>query len=74
MSNNGKNLSDENTVTLHTYNDISEAKSVVAKLEANGIRSFIHDDNVMGMDPVSGVELKVFEKDVQRAEEIINGE
>jgi hypothetical protein len=61
----------DKTITLHTYNDISEAEMIAAKLESRGIKTFVHDENVMGVDPVAGVKLKVFEKDVAEAEKII---
>ena len=61
----------EKTITLHTYNDISEAEIIAAKLESRGIKTFVHDENVMGVDPIAGVKLKVFEKDAVEAEKII---
>ena len=64
-------MSQDATIVLHTYADITEAKMIQEKLEENGIHSFLHDDNVMGLDPVSGVELKIFEKDKEAAEKII---
>lgn len=74
MSGNGKHNTDERTVTLHTYNDISEAEIIAAKLESRGIKTFVHDENVMGVDPIAGVKLKVFEKDIAEAEKIIKGD
>ena len=64
-------MAQDKTIVLHTYSDITEAKMAQEKLEENGIRSFLHDDNVMGLDPVSGVELKIFEKDKAVAEKIV---
>jgi len=64
---------DDKTITLHTYNDATEAKMIQDKLKENGIDSFLNDENVLGMDPVAGVELKVFEKDKAKAERIIIG-
>ena len=61
----------ENTVTLHKYADPLEAKMMQDKLQENGIESFLNDENVMGMDPIGGVELKVFEKDAISAEKIL---
>lgn len=63
----------DNTITLHTYNDLIEAQMIQDKLKENGIESFLNDENVMGLDPVGGVELKVFEKDKEKAERIIAG-
>lgn len=61
----------ERTVTLHIYTSESEAKIMQDKLKESGINSFLNDENVLGMDPVGGVELKVFEKDRVEAEKIL---
>ena len=34
------------------------------KLEEHGITSSLTDENVLGLDPVSGIELKIFENAV----------
>lgn len=64
-------MTQDNTIILHTYNDMAEATMIQDKLEANGISSFLNDENVMGLDPVGGVELRIFEKDKEAAEKII---
>jgi hypothetical protein len=61
----------ERTVTLHIYPEITQAKMMQNKLKENGIDSFLNDENVLGMDPVGGVELKVFEDDKSNAEKIL---
>jgi hypothetical protein len=61
----------DKTITLHIYNSMPEAQIVQDKLKENGIDSFLNDENVLGMDPVGGVELKIFEKDKEAAEKII---
>lgn len=61
----------DRTITLRSYADITEAQMMQDKLKENGIDAFIHDDNVMGMDPVAGVELKIFEKDREAAEKVL---
>jgi hypothetical protein len=61
----------DNTIILHTYNDMIEAKMMQDKLKENGIDSFLNDENVMGLDPVGGAELKIFEKDKEAAEKIL---
>ena len=61
----------ERTVTLHIYADVTEAKMMQDKLKENGIDSYLNDENVMGMDPVGGVELKVLENDKDAAEKIL---
>ncbi len=63
----------DKTIILHTYIDMLEAKMIQDKLQANGIESFLNDENVMGLDPVGGAELKIFEKDKEAAEKIIAG-
>lgn len=61
------------TIILHTYNDLQEAIMVQDKLKENGIESYLEDENVMGLNPVGGVELRIFEKDKEAAEKIITG-
>jgi hypothetical protein len=63
----------DKTIILHTYIDMLEAKMIQDKLQANGIESFLNDENVMGLDPVGGAELRIFEKDKEAAEKIIAG-
>jgi hypothetical protein len=60
-------------VTLKKFNDTFSADEAKLRLEENGIESFVEDLNVVGMDPMAGVALKVFEKDEARALEIIAG-
>jgi len=61
----------DKTITLHTYNDMAEAKMIQDKLNEKGIASFLNDENVMGLDPIGGVELKIFEKDKAAAEKVL---
>jgi hypothetical protein len=61
----------DKTITLHVYNDLLIAKMMQDKLKEHGIDSFLNDENVLGMDPVGGVELKIFEKDKTAAENVI---
>lgn len=61
----------DKTIILHTYNDLQEAIMVQDKLKENGIESYLEDENVMGLNPVGGVELRIFEKDKEAAEKII---
>ena len=61
------------TIILHTYNDLQEAIMVQDNLKANGIDSYLEDENVMGLNPVGGVELRIFEKDKEAAEKIMTG-
>ena len=62
----------ERTVTLHIYADITQAKIMQDRLKEKGINSFLNDENVLGMDPIGGVELKVFEDDKNAAERILS--
>ena len=64
-------ITEENTIVLHSYADMLEAKMIQDKLAEHGIESFLNDENVMGLDPVGGVELKIFEKDKVAAEKIL---
>jgi hypothetical protein len=64
-------MSQDKTIVLHTYNDITEAKMMQEKLQEMGIASFLKEENVLGLDPVGGVELKIFEKDKEAALQII---
>ncbi len=66
-------MTQDKTIILHTYNDMLEAKMIQDKLTENGIESFLNDENVMGLDPVGGVELRIFEKDAEAAQKIISG-
>lgn len=62
----------EKTIVLHTYPDMYEAAIMQELLNENGIDSFLNDENVMGVDPVGGTELRIFEKDKEIAESIVN--
>ncbi len=66
-------MTQDNTIILYTFNDMLEAKIAQDKLNATGIESFLKNENVMGLDPVGGVELKIFEKDLEAAKKIITG-
>ena len=41
------------------------------KLKQNGIDSFLEDENPIGLNPLGGIELKIFSKDKDRTEKII---
>jgi hypothetical protein len=66
-------MTNDKTIILHTYNDLQEAIMIQDKLKENGIESYLEDENVMGLDPVGGVELRIFEKDIEAAEKIVAG-
>ncbi len=61
----------DKTIVLHTYTDPLEARMIQDKLKENGIESFLNDENLLGLDPVGGVELKIFEKDREAAQKVL---
>jgi len=64
-------MAQDTIITLHTYYDALEAALAQDKLRENGIQSFIENENVTGLNPLGGIELKVFSKDLEEAELII---
>jgi len=62
----------DKTIVLQTFSNLMEAKAMQNKLEEHGITSSLTDENVLGMDPIGGVELKIFEKDKEAALKLIN--
>lgn len=64
-------MEQDHTIVLSIYNDIVEANIAQEKLKANGIDSFLEDENVMGLNPLGGIELKIFSKDKETAEKIL---
>ena len=62
----------DKTIVLQTFSDLMEAKAMQHKLEEHGITSSLTDENVLGMDTIGGVELKIFEKDKEAALKLIN--
>lgn len=57
----------EETMVVAVYNDVVLATAAKDKLESAGIRAFLVDENVVGLDPVSGIELKIFKQDLSKA-------
>jgi hypothetical protein len=66
-------MQQDHTIVLSIYNDVVEANLVREKLKANGINSFLENENVMGLNPIGGIELKIFSKDKEAAEKILAG-
>ena len=64
-------MQQDHTIVLAIYNDVVEANVAQEKLKANGIDSFLEDENVMGLNPLGGIELKIFSKDKDAAEKIL---
>ncbi|HEX6192488.1 MAG TPA: DUF2007 domain-containing protein [Chitinophagaceae bacterium] len=61
----------DETVVLEVFNDQAEAQAARAKLEDNGITNVVVDENVVGLNPLGGIELKIFAKDAERAKRIL---
>ncbi|OQP61718.1 hypothetical protein A3860_31120 [Niastella vici] len=64
-------MTHDTTIVLCTFNDTLEATFVQEKLKANGIDSFLENENPIGLNPLGGIELKIFAKDKERAEIIL---
>jgi len=64
-------MQQDHTVVLAIFNDVVEANMAREKLRASGIDSFLENENVMGLNPLGGVELKIFSKDKEAAEKIL---
>lgn len=64
----------EMTITLQVFNDFVEANVAKNKLYENGIESFLEDENVIGLNPLGGIQLKIFEKDFDAAQVILSEE
>ena len=64
-------MQQDKTIVLQTFSDLMEAKAMQDKLGDHGITSSLTDENVLGMDPIGGVELKIFEKDKEAALKLI---
>jgi hypothetical protein len=62
----------DKTVVLQTFQDLVTAQIMQDKLMEKGIRSFQKDENTLGIDPVSGIELSIFENDKEAALKMIN--
>ncbi|MCY7311876.1 MAG: DUF2007 domain-containing protein [Bacteroidota bacterium] len=61
----------EKTVVLSIFNETMEARLAQDKLATAGIESFLQDENVMGLNPLGGIELKVFSNDLAKAKELL---
>ena len=61
----------EETVVLEIFNDSVAASLAQIKLAEEGIESFLQDENVVGLNPLGGVELKIFSKDMEKAKTVL---
>ena len=62
----------DETIVLHTYDDSVTAGVAREKLIEAGIEAELVDGNVIGLNPLGGIELRVFTKDVERARQLID--
>ena len=65
-------MQQDKIIVHQTFSDFMEAKAMQNKLNENGITSSLTDENVLGMDPIAGVELKIFEKDKEASLRLLN--
>lgn len=63
---------EDETVVLEVFNDSLTAGFAQNKLKEEGIESSLVDENVVGLNPLGGIELKIFSKDVERAKKILS--
>lgn len=66
-------MTQDKTITLMTVSNLMEATILRDKLIEAGISAFLHDENTIGLDPISGVEVKIFEKDIEAAKQLQAG-
>ncbi|HEX5626103.1 MAG TPA: DUF2007 domain-containing protein [Saprospiraceae bacterium] len=64
-------LNKQTTAVLHVFNDFLEAHDAKNRLQERGIESFMLDENAVGLNPLGGVELKVFIEDMDRAKAVL---
>ena len=62
----------DETVVLKIFNDSLTASFAQNKLREEEIESFLVDENVVGLNPLGGIELKVFSRDLKKAEKILS--
>jgi len=60
-------------VVLKIFNNPVTADFAQNKLKEEGIQSFLVDENVVGLNPLGGIELKIFSNDLEKAKEILSG-
>jgi hypothetical protein len=62
---------DEETIVVATYNDIAEASAAKTILEEAGITAALVDKNEVGLNPLGGIEVKIFERDLSKARQLL---
>lgn len=65
---------EKTTVVIQLFENLFEANLCKNKLADHGIDSFILDENVVGLNPMGTVELKIFVEDLEKAKEILNNQ
>ncbi len=60
-----------NIIIFKVFNDFADAGFTQVKLREAGIEAFLEDENVAGLNPLGGVELKIFAKDLEAASAIM---
>ncbi len=61
----------EELIIVKIFNNSFEANLAKDKLNAKGIASFQEEENVVGLNPLGGIELKVLSKDLKSATAIL---
>jgi hypothetical protein len=59
-------------VVIKIFNDPLEASFAQNRLSEEGITSFLADENVVGLNPLGGIELKIFSNDTERVGKILS--
>ncbi len=59
-------------VVLKIFNDSLTANFAQNKLREEGIESFLVDENVVGLNPLGGIELKIFSRDLKKSKKILS--
>ena len=48
-------MTQDSTILLYTYSDVPEANLVREKLKAQGIDSFVENEDIAGLNPLGGI-------------------
>jgi hypothetical protein len=64
-------MKQDKTIIFKIYNTILEASFAQNKLKEHGIDSFLEEENVIGINPLGGFELKLYSHDKEKAETIL---
>lgn len=64
-------LNNEDTVLVAVYDDSVLANAALEKLSEANILAFTNSQNPVGLNPLGGIELRVFEKDEAAAKNIL---